>query len=172
MSIRIYPDNHNAATLFHDDTSDEIESYPTNELTAILVGGTSITIKNGDTPIAVRLVETDILNSAGAQAGINLAAAVTYLNDVFSRTAQAKPTITSANNTSVASGAPVNFQVTVNVADNVTNYGMDGQPAGIIICPHTGMIRGSSTSIGAHACNIYAVNSKGTTTQVFTLNIT
>jgi hypothetical protein len=96
MAVRIYSDDHNSATLFHDDDSDEIESYPTNQLTATLVGGTTITISNGDTPIAVRLTETDIFNSAGAQAGAAIGDAKTYLDDVFARTAQAKPTISSA----------------------------------------------------------------------------
>jgi hypothetical protein len=172
MALRIYPDDHNSAILFHDDDSNEIESYSAGRLTATLVGGTTITIKNGDTPIAVRLTDDDILDSSGSKAGATVILAKTYLDDVFARTSQAKPTISSANSTSVASGAPVNFQVVVGTADNVKLYLMSGQPAGIGICPQSGAIIGSSTSTGAHACTIYACNSKGTTTQVFTLNIT
>lgn len=172
MAIRIYSDDHNAATLFHDDDSDEIESYPTIQLTTTLVGGTTITIKNGDTPVAVRLTEDDILDITGAQAGATIADAKTYLDDVFARTAQAASTIGSANSTSVPSGDPVNFQVTALAADNVKLYLMTGQPAGIDIHPLTGMIIGSSTSIAAHACQLYVVNSQGTTNQAFTLNIT
>jgi hypothetical protein len=172
MAIRIYPDEHNSATLFHDDDNDEIEAYPTSQLTAILVDSTTITIKNGDIAVAVRLTEDDILDSTGSPAGGTIGAAKTYLDDVFARTAQAKPTFSSANNTSVSSGDPVNFQVTVGVADNVKLFLMTGQPAGIGICPLSGMIVGSSTSTGAHACTIYACNSQGTTSQAFTLTIT
>ena len=87
------------------------------------------------------------------------------------RGAEAAPTITSADNTSVAHGSGGTFAVAATGTTPIT-FALSGQPAGVSIDSATGVISiATGTAIGTHSFIIIATNAEGTASQNFTLTV-
>ena len=83
------------------------------------------------------------------------------------------PTITSANNTTVASGTGGTFQVSA-TGDPTITYSLSGQPTGVSINSTTGLITiASTTAVGPYTFTITATNGVNPdATHNFTLTVT
>jgi len=82
------------------------------------------------------------------------------------------PVITSANKDTVAAGATLNYQITATTNNGaITRYGASNLPAGFTINTSTGVISGSSYTIGSYAVTDSATNSNGTTYSSLTITV-
>jgi hypothetical protein len=74
------------------------------------------------------------------------------------------PIITSADSTTIAAGSTLTYQITATTTNGpITHYGASSLPAGFSIDTSTGIISGTSYSIGSYAITDSATNSSGTT---------
>jgi Carbohydrate binding module (family 6)/Putative Ig domain len=82
------------------------------------------------------------------------------------------PFITSASTDTVAAGATLNYQITATTNNGaIIRYGASNLPAGFTINTSTGVISGSSYTIGSYAVTDSATNANGTTYSSLTLTV-
>ena len=120
----------------------------------------------------------DISGTTNASAG-TYAISLSATNDSGTGTAtlmltlaaagQPIPAITSAPTAMVTSGSTFNYQITA--THSPTAYTASGLPAGLTIDPASGIISGTSTSVGSFPIGLSAANSYGTGTGTLTLTV-
>lgn len=114
--------------------------------------------------------------SSGGQYPITITASNQFGTDTqtFNINVDEAPVITSADNTTVAVGAALSFQVT-STGFPAPNYSITGAlPAGVTFHPGTGVLSGTprAGTAGTYLVTITAKNSTSTVSQSFTLTVT
>ena len=156
-------------------------------------GGTFTVTTTGTTPISYSLTgapagvtinsTTGVISIAATTAVGSHAFTITASNNAspaatmrFTLTVNAAPvppSITSANNTAVTSGAGDTFTVTTTGTTPIS-YSLTGAPTGVVINSTTGVISvAATTAVGSHAFTITASNAASSNaTMPFTLTVT
>lgn len=94
-----------------------------------------------------------------------------FTNIGFSKAAPAgSPEISSATTATVKTGVPFSYSITA--SGNPTAYSASGLPAGLTLDAATGIITGTTSTLGQREVTLSATNSNGTGTATLILNVT
>lgn len=172
MAIRIYRDPLSDHCLFEPS---DIDPKPTRSLHAYANDAGRVEIRSTYTTARLEVASlafSDVLDSAGNQAGLTLAETVNYLNSQFDGLGTPTglpPVITSSLVSLVTGGQP--YRYTITATNSPYLYLASGLPAGLTCHPTTGEITGNTSAVGAHNILVTAINAYGADTQTLVLTV-